>query len=97
MADVKSCCETLRYCACALGCVAPIGINHNKIWPWCRYGFQVAGTLLVFIIFLILLLKVNRSVNTADLEPADKPVFWVKVTLSSKAFMVYKVLLSLHR
>ena len=45
----------------------------------------MAGTLLVFIIFLILLLKVNRSVNTADLEPADKPVFWVMVTLSSKA------------
>ena len=37
----------------------------------------MAGTLLVFIIFLILLLKVNRSVDTADLEPADKPVFWV--------------------
>ena len=43
----------------------------------CRYGFQVGGNLLVFVIFWILLAKVNRSVNTANLDPSDERVFWV--------------------
>ena len=47
-----------------------------------RYGFQVAGNLLVFVIFWILLVKVNRSVNTANLEPSDERVFWVSLVFN---------------
>ena len=37
----------------------------------------MAGSLLVFMLFWILLVKVNRSLNTADLDPSDQRVFWV--------------------
>ena len=42
-----------------------------------RYGFQVAGSLFVFVLFWILLVKVNRSLNMDNLDPTDQRVFWV--------------------
>ena len=37
----------------------------------------MAGSLFVFLLFWILLVKVNRSLNTANLDPTDEHVFWV--------------------
>ena len=43
----------------------------------------MAGSLLVFMLFWILLVKVNRSLNTTDLDPSDERVFWVSKFIST--------------
>ena len=43
---------------------------------WCRNMFTYLGSIVVFICFLILLTKINKSSGN-NLTPADKEIFWV--------------------
>jgi hypothetical protein len=73
----------------AIECSAYCSRAHIRRWYYkllynvlnFRYGFQVAGSLFVFMLFWILLVKVNRSLNTANLDHTDERVFWVSKLL----------------
>ena len=68
----------LRNLACMFVHGNVITITHQSCYNYIRYGFQVAGSLLVFMLFWILLAKVNRTLDTANLDPSDERVFWVR-------------------
>lgn len=64
-----------------------------------RYALTTIGGLLVFVLFWILLSKLNYNSDPSDISPADKTVFWVRhsIEYNSCSVHIFKITYTHYR